>query len=44
MKIILFIHFLARKGLSAGDVVVARGTGLQEIRPWASFKNVDFVK
>ena len=34
----IIIHFLVREGLSTDDVGVARGTVLQEIRPWAGFE------
>ena len=38
------LHFLACKGVSNGDVGVARGTVFQAIRLGAGFKIGDFVK
>ena len=44
MKNTIFMYFLVCKGRSNDDVVGARGTVFQEIRPGAGLKTGDFVK
>ena len=43
-KVKVSVYCLVCNGLSIDDVVVARGTVFQEVRPGAGFKTGDFVE